>query len=84
MVVGGDGSESESSVDPAIAEAIDNIANDPEFPGDREQALCFVNYMLDNTSLSVEDLGNDEVDSEDLEEVGEILEAYVQVLSPVV
>ena len=33
--------------------------------------------MLDNTSLSVEDLGNDEVDSEDLEEVGEILEAYV-------
>ena len=29
---GGDGSESESSVDPAIAEAIDNIANDPEFP----------------------------------------------------
>ena len=74
---GGDSSESKSSDDPAIEEAIDSIVNAPEFPGDREQAACFVNYILDNTSLTIEDFDNDEVVSQDMEEASEILQAYV-------
>ena len=74
---GGDGSESKSSDDPAIEVVIDSIVNDPEFPGDREQAACFVNYILDNTSLTIEDFDNDEVVSQDMEKASEILEAYV-------
>ena len=74
---GGDGSESKSSDNPAIEEAIDSVVNDTEFPGDREQAACFVNYILDNTSLTIEDFDNDAVVSQDMEEASEILQAYV-------
>ena len=73
---GAEDSESKSSDGSAYSEAIDNILKAPDFPGDREQAVCFVNYMLDNTSLTIEDFDGEELDR-DMEEVGEILDAYV-------
>ena len=69
------GDESKSSDSSTYTEAIDNVLNSPDFSGDREQAVCFVNYMIDNTSLTIEDFDGEELDR-DREEIEEIFDAY--------
>ena len=64
------------SVSP-VEKAIDEIVSDPDFSGDREQAECYVNHFLDNTSLTIEDLALDEREAEGPEEKGKVLAEYI-------
>ena len=57
---GGSGINTDGTSDPAITAIVDDIVGDPSFDGTRADAECFVNYVLDETSLTVEQLGSED------------------------
>ena len=81
LLVGcGSGDSAPSSVtnDNKVKAAIDDLVSDPEFPGDREQAECFITYMLENTSIEIDDLGQDDLETESIEDFQELFQGYVE------
>ena len=81
LLVGcGSGDSAPSSVtnDNKVKAAIDDLVSDPEFPGDREQAECFITYMLENTSIEIDDLGQDDLEPESIEDFQELFQGYVE------
>jgi hypothetical protein len=76
---GGSGIDTKGVSNPGIASLVDEIVSDASFPGTRAQAECFVNYILDNTSLTVEYLSEGPSDEygEDEEELNELMAAYI-------
>ena len=81
LLVGcGSGDSAPSSVtnDNKVTAAIDDLVSDPEFPGDREQAECFITYMLENTSIEIDDLGQDDLETESIEDFQELFQGYVE------
>ena len=81
LLVGcGSGDSAPSSVtnDNKVKDAIDDLVSDPEFPGDREQAECFITYMLENTSIEIDDLGQDDLEPESIEDFQELFQGYVE------
>ena len=81
LLVGcGSGDSAPSSVtnDNKVKAAIDDLVSDPEFSGDREQAECFITYMLENTSIEIDDLGQDDLEPESIEDFQELFQGYVE------